>query len=187
MELRPKFLNKMLRWYPQIRLEDAENIYQDAFIAVQENLKKNKIRTDTSWNTYITKIGMNIANKMLRSQGKEVDLDDFPEDYAKPSEMSARVESAVRDLEDEPHYIYNNPLARTILLQHLEAAPRSCIELIKAYYFAGMSDKEVVEEEGTYSSPAVVRNRRSQCMKKFKYKVKLSLYNAGIIDVKPEP
>ena len=46
-----------------LSLYDAENLYQDTFIAVQENLMLGRIKEDTSWSGYIMTIGMNMASK----------------------------------------------------------------------------------------------------------------------------
>lgn len=38
--LRPKFIRILTAKYPSIRLDEAEDLYQDAFIAVKENMEK---------------------------------------------------------------------------------------------------------------------------------------------------
>ena len=42
--LRPKFIRILTAKYPSIRLDEAEDLYQDAFIAVKENMEKGKVR-----------------------------------------------------------------------------------------------------------------------------------------------
>ena len=41
--LRPEFLRRLTAKYSSLSLYDAENLYQDTFIAVQENLMRGRI------------------------------------------------------------------------------------------------------------------------------------------------
>lgn len=68
--LRPEFLRRLTAKYSGLSLYDAENIYQDTFIAIQENLMRGRIKEDTSWSSYIMTIGMNLASKEWRKVGK---------------------------------------------------------------------------------------------------------------------
>ena len=60
--LRPEFLRRLTAKYSSLSLYDAENLYQDTFIAVQENLMLGRVKEDTSWSSYIMTIGMNMAS-----------------------------------------------------------------------------------------------------------------------------
>ena len=64
--LRPKFIRILTAKYPSIRLDEAEDLYQDAFIAVKDNMERGKVRDNTSWEAYIIQIGINLTNKYLR-------------------------------------------------------------------------------------------------------------------------
>ncbi len=64
--LREPFLRKLTRQYPSMRLDIAEDLYQEAFIAVQDNIQRGKVRPDTDWNAYILTIGLNMASKEQR-------------------------------------------------------------------------------------------------------------------------
>ena len=45
--LREPFVRKLTRQYPSMRLDAAEDLYQEAFIAVQDNIQRGKVRPDT--------------------------------------------------------------------------------------------------------------------------------------------
>ena len=45
--LRPKFIRILTAKYPSIRLDEAEDLYQDAFIAVKDNMARGKVRENT--------------------------------------------------------------------------------------------------------------------------------------------
>lgn len=54
--LRPAFLRRLTQQYPSLTLGDAENLYQDTFIAIYDNLLADRVRQDTSWDSYIMTI-----------------------------------------------------------------------------------------------------------------------------------
>ena len=74
--LRPEFLRRLTAKYSGLSLYDAEDLYQDTFIAVQENLMLGRIKEDTSWSSYIMTIGMNMASKAWRKIGKTDSADE---------------------------------------------------------------------------------------------------------------
>lgn len=171
----------------RMRLEDAENIYQDVFLAIQENLKNGTVRQNTVWSNYIMTIGLNQACKQYRTLGKTSSLSaPDAEDRRKDEEIDARIDALLRRGETVPHEVYENSEAQAILGEELDHTPEPCASLIRATYYQGLSDKEVMEELDMYKSTVVVRTRRWQCMRDLIYRVKLALFNAGIIDEKPE-
>lgn len=188
-ELRPRFINTLMDHYSKsrMRLEDAENIYQDVFLAVQENLKSGKVRENTVWSTYIMTIGLNMASKHYRRLGKETLVGETDKDAERQEEVGARLEALLQAFsKDDDSGIYGDPEAQAILGEELDHTPEPCASLIRYTYYSGLTDKEIMEELGRYNSTVVVRTRRWQCMQELVYRVKLSLYNAGIIDDKPE-
>lgn len=40
--LRPKFIRILTAKYPSIRLDEAEDLYQDTFIAVKDNMERGR-------------------------------------------------------------------------------------------------------------------------------------------------
>lgn len=193
MKLRPNFIDCLLDKYKgtKMRLEDAENIYQDVFIAIYDNISKGSIRENTSWSSYIMTIGLNLATKKYRgfnkttslterASGKEGGEDDSPEVLAK------EVVKELQKLSDDEPDLYNDPEAQALLGEELIHTPEPCASIIRYTYFSGLKDKEITEELDKYNSAQAVKAKRYQCMKDLIYRVKLSLYHAGIIDTKPE-
>ena len=74
--LRPEFLRRLTARYSSLTLYDAENLYQDAFLAVQKNIMEGRVRENTSWSSYIMTIGMNLANHEMRGVGLTDSIDD---------------------------------------------------------------------------------------------------------------
>ena len=57
LRLQPKFLGTLVKHYPKLRLEDAENIYQDAFLG-NDNLTQIIVQGKSS-ETDFTSVGTN--------------------------------------------------------------------------------------------------------------------------------
>lgn len=119
IRLRPEFLRRLTAKYSGLSLYDAENLYQDTFIAVQENLMLGRVKEETSWSSYIMTIGMNMASKAWRKLGKTDSTDEgFDcEDDDSGSKVARRVEELLKTLpEDEGDTsLYKDPEAQSLL------------------------------------------------------------------------
>lgn len=188
-KMRPNFIDNLMQRYKgsRMRLEDAENIYQDVFIAIHENIKRGTIRDNTAWSSYILRIGMNLASKQYRSLGKNEDLTEKRQDDEESPEMLAKkVSELLQSMAQEEPDLYKDPEAQALLGDELTHTPEPCASIIRLTYYSGLTDREITEELNRYNSANAVKAKRYQCMKDLIYRVKLSLYNAGIIDKKPE-
>ena len=182
-----------------MRLADAENIYQDIFIAIHQNLQEGRIGSNWDWKNYIIRIGLNMASKKYRMIAITDSIDEA--DSEESEKLSARAEriQRVTDLlkeipsEEEPE-LYKDPEAQALLGDELTHTPEPCASIIRSTYFSGMSDAEIAEELSPYrdngkplaDNAKAVKARRWLCMRDLVYRVKLALYNAGIINEKPE-
>lgn len=188
-KLRPNFIDCLMDKYKgsKMRLEDAENIYQDVFIAIYDNIAKGNVRDNTSWGSYIMTVGLNMASKAYRGMNKNVSITEKnPEDADSPEMIAKEVAKELQKLSDVEPNLYNDPEAQALLGEELTHTPEPCASIIRYTYFSGLKDKEITEELDRYNSAQAVKAKRYQCMKDLIYRVKLSLYHAGIIDTKPE-
>lgn len=188
-KLQPDFLANLMTRYKDTRmtLQDAENIYQDVFIAIHENLENGSIRENTSWRSYIMKVGMNMASKNFRTKQREQPLyTHSQENEDSPEILAKRVSEMLQSLEEEEHDIYSDPESTEILSDELTHTPEPCASIIRLTYYSNLTDKEITEELDRYNSTQAVKSKRYQCMKDLIFRVKMSLYNAGIINNKPE-
>lgn len=188
-EMRPKFIMMLMDRYAgsRMRLTDAENIYQDVFLAIQENLKEGRIKENTVWSSYIMTIGMNLANNLYRRIGRENYFTYKKDtDADRQEEIDSHIDTLLQSIHGEDDSVYNDEEARELLNEELVHTPEPCASLIKLTYYSDLSDREIMEELPRYGSPVVVRTRRWQCMQDLIYRVKLALFYHGIIDKKPE-
>lgn len=188
-EMRHRFIDYLMEKYKKskMRQEDAENIYQDIFIAIQENLMLGRIKENTSWSSYIMTLGLNMASKQYRRIGKTDSTDEtFDDDEEKQTMVARKVDELIKSKsEDEPE-LYNDPEAHAVLGEELTHTPEPCATIIRLTYYSGLSDTEITEEFDRYNSAKAVKAKRWQCMKDLIYRVKKALFNAGIIDDRPE-
>lgn len=185
--LRPEFLRRLTAKYSGLSLYDAENLYQDTFIAVQENLMRGRIKEDTSWSSYIMTIGMNMASKAWRKIGKTDSTDEGFDDEEDPKSNTARkVEELLKtlpDSEDETP-LYKDPEAQSLLGNELTHTPEPCGSIIRLFYYEDMSMEEIAEEIG-YKNATTAKAKKSQCMTDLIKRVTDAL-NRGGFDVKPK-
>lgn len=197
--LRGNFTDLLMDRYKNtnMRLTDAENIYQDIFVAIHRNMQEGRIGANWDWSNYIIRIGLNMASKKYRIAGRTDSLDETaPEDGEKLSAKAQKITDILKELptqEGEPN-LYKDPEAQALLGDELTHTPEPCASIIRKTYFSDMTDAEIAEEVAPYKdngkpladNAKAVKARRWRCMRDLVYRVKLALYNAGIIDEKPE-
>ena len=58
-KVKPLFQNVLRNRFVNISSDTIEDLYQDAFMAVYENIKAGRVSDKTSWSAYIIQIGLN--------------------------------------------------------------------------------------------------------------------------------
>ena len=197
LKLQGNFTSLMMERYrnSSLQLADVENIYQDVFIAIRENLRNGKVKENTNWESYIIRIGLNMAGKKYR-QLKDVDFIDEPsDDSEKIFNKAQRISNLLSSLpsEEDETDIKSNLEAQLLLGEELSHTPEPCASIIRLTYYADMTDAEISREIPAYSNNGksvesnakAVKARRWLCMRDLIYRVKMALFVAGIIDEKP--
>ncbi len=188
VKLRPEFLRRLTAKYSGLSLYDAENLYQDTFIAVQENLMLGRVKEDTSWSSYIMTIGMNMASKAWRKIGKTDSADEGfdADDEDSGSKTARKVNELLKAMpagEDETP-LYKNEEALSLLGDELIHTPEPCGSIIRLFYYEDMSMDEIAEEIG-YKNATTAKTKKSQCMSDLIERVSLALRRAGF-DITPK-
>ncbi|MDE7510411.1 MAG: hypothetical protein K2M62_09830, partial [Muribaculaceae bacterium] len=90
--LLPIFTSSLLNRYrgTGMSLDDAEDIYQDIFLAIHKNMKEGRVPADTAWQSYIMRIGFNLASKRWRSVSRNVSIDETTEEEGDELSLRAR-------------------------------------------------------------------------------------------------
>lgn len=180
IRLRPRFLRMLTARYPGLTLSDAENIYQDTFLSVRENILNGQVREDTSWSSYIMAIGMNKASKEYRSIGRMTSMDapDESEAYNTSRQTQRRVEELMREYSDDELPLYSDPEAQSVLGHELTHTPEPCASIIRLYYYDEMTMEEIAAAVG-YRNANTAKSKKSQCMKDLTKRVREALRRFG--------
>lgn len=181
--LRPAFMRKLTLHYPSLSLDDAENLYQDAFIAVYDNLLADRVREDTCWSNYIITIGLNLANKAMR-RTTVTDYIGNGEDSELRDTIARKAEQIMKDMPEEELPLSDNLEVQSLLGNELIHTPEPCASIIKFFYYENMSMEEIAEEVG-YRNAQTAKAKKSQCMTDLINRVTDALNRAGF-DIKPK-
>lgn len=183
--LRPQFLNKLTSRYSGMTLGDAENIYQDAFLAVYDNIRQNKVKEQTAWSSYIFKIGMNLASKQWRTVEKtqSYDYDDSEEVFDSSVRTARQVEEKFKEIQEDDNdmALYSMPEAQSLLGEELAHISEPCRSILIYFYYEKMKMDEIAGELG-YKNSTTAKSKKSQCMKDLIARVKASFLRAGFVD-----
>ena len=183
---REPFLRKLTRQYPSMRLDIAEDLYQEAFIAVQDNIQRGKVRPDTDWNAYILTIGLNMASKEQRHGGITDPFDAMYDDDKEDgnNRLARKVEYIIKEMPEEEAALCNNPEVLSRLGNELEHTPEPCGNIIRLFYYTDATMEDIAEETGLKNAQTA-KAKKSQCMTDLINRVTEALRRAGF-DVTPK-
>lgn len=181
--LRPAFLRRLTQQYPSLTLGDAENLYQDTFIAIYDNLLADRVRQDTSWDSYIMTIGMNLANKAMRKLSVTENIGSEDDENCKNA-TAHKVESLLKSMPEDEISLSDNLEVQSLLGSELTHTPEPCASIIRYFYYEGMNMDEIADEIG-YRNAQTAKAKKSQCMTDLIKRVTDALNRAGF-DIKPK-
>ena len=163
-----------LRTHFILNREEAEDIFQDSFLILYQNIKSGKIEdvnTTLSTSTYLLAICKNKAKEIQRSKNK-FDIDSF--DTEEP-EQSRYIESQidyVLSLDEENHY--REEQVNQLVQDIVQDLPSPCNELLWGFYRDGFSMTHLAKEYG-YASENAVKVTKHRCCEKFELRFREAL------------
>ena len=180
-ELHDPFVNLIKSRFNGLFFDEIEDIYQETFLAVHENLHRGSIEADTNWRAYIMRIGLNQTMTYCKAKGKFVtasqaggDDDDERPDWL--SEM-APLETQVDETTDDP-----KERERMIAVMNgiMGSLTGKCRDLLPSFYYARMSMEEICQELG-YANTDSAKSQRLKCFNKLKEAVWARLKMMGLL------
>jgi len=138
--------------------DQAKDIYQDAFLAVWQNIKLNKFipRSESSINGYLYTIAKNKWMDVLRSQGYKKTIVASQLNYF--------------EIKDEENNDIDDDILKDKRLEDVMLAFKNlgeaCKSLLRKFYFEKKSMNLIAEELAIDS--ASTRNKKYRCMQKLK-------------------
>ena len=180
------FVRKLTRQYPSMRRDTAEDLYQEAFIAVQDNIKRGKVRPDTDWNAYILTIGLNMASKEQRHCGitNPFGIISDEDEGNGNNRLARKVEDMIKEMPEEEAALCNNPEVLSRLGNELDHTPEPCGKIIRLFYYTDATMEDIAEETGLKNAQTA-KAKKSQCMTDLINRVTEALHRAGF-DVTPK-
>lgn len=180
-KVRPMFVNTLKKRFASLSYDDIEDLYQQAFLAVHDNLQAGRVREDTSWRSYIIQIGLNLATKELRHSGITDSIYESGGDNEEGHQQISRtVELLLSQLTTEDESLYQNINALSLLGEELNYTPEPCNSIIRLFYYDDMSMEEIAVAVN-FKNATTAKSKKSQCMKTLIERVKCSFKVAELI------
>lgn len=152
----------ILRNRLSVQTEDAEDIYQDACVALFNNIKKGKLKTLTcSLSTYFTQICLNLGYNFV-NRGQSITSFDQMLENSQYDEYGLTQLEAVLGLGDG---LSQEQTAK--MREIVQDLPHPCEDILWAYYGDDLSMKEIADIVG-FNGADSVKSKKSQCMSKLK-------------------
>lgn len=177
-KVRPLFVNTLRSRFCELDYDTIEDLYQESFLAVYENLQAGKVRENTSWQSYIIGIGIKQAFKLLRH--KTETIYEYDNSDADGQLQISRVVEKILSERVEEESVYNNIEAQGLLGEELNFTPEPCNKIIRLFYYDGMSMEDIATAVN-FRNATTAKSKKSQCMKSLTERVKACFKRAEII------
>ena len=184
IKLRSYFINTVHNRLPLLRIEDIEDVYSEAFIAVRNNLLSGKVENGTNWKAYIFRIGLNMAinkakkdSRNVMAQDQTADNDDVDAD----ERFQTRLTLQEVLMADDADGIRQQEERLEVLQRELSYLPEPCETILKSYYYGGMTMTQIMEQIN-FKTTDSVKAKKYWCINRFKARVMAAFKMLNLID-----
>ena len=172
-----QFRNTMRKYRSTLSEDGIRELFQESFIAAKRNLDEGKIRENTSWNSYLISIGLNLSSHEFRSFGRYTSLDASGSPESGDGEKNSNGGNFLRDRAAEEVEVYNTPEVQNLLAETLEFMNDVCRKIMQWTLYDRLSSEEIaVMMNSTANS---IKTRRNRCRKKLIEIMRASLRSLG--------
>jgi RNA polymerase sigma factor (sigma-70 family) len=126
--------------------DDAEDILQDAVIAVWEKIQQGSLELKAKLSTFVFAISKNLWLKRLGKLGRQVNMDGI-----KTENLSEKNEGMYEE-------------DRKIVVSMMNLLGAKCREILSLFYFEGY-DMTTIAEKLDYNNADTVKAKKHQCFK----------------------
>ena len=157
------FLSFALKYYP-IEEETAEDIYQESFMIMYQNVWEGKFKDrQASLKTYLFEIGKHkICNYLAKNKLEFIPLQTLSSEWAEQN----------YDTEEWME-------AQTIVNQLIDEADDICNRILRLFYWERLKMTDIACQLN-YKSEQVAKNKKNSCLRRFTFELKRRLEQAGI-------
>jgi len=181
LRLRNHFINTIHNRLPVLSIEDIEDVYSEAFMAVRDNLLNGAVKEGTNWKSYIFRIGLNMAINKAKKEGKMVHAIDKPTDDDIDVEERFETSLSINDLVDEEDDKERLEKRLEVLGREIRYLPEPCETILKSYYYGQFSLTDIMEEIH-YKSTDAVKAMKYRCMTRLKDRIKMAFKMLNLTD-----
>lgn len=152
LEVKPKFISFARRQFPQIEIEEIEDVYQDTIIVFYQNIKRGLLtEINSSLSAYIIQIGKIKLIQYTEKQHKSRELkNNFAENSISAEEYDNRIDQAVK-------FIFSK-------------MTDACKQILNLFYYEKKSMDEIAMILA-YKNADTVKSKKSRCISKFSLNV----------------
>lgn len=159
LEYKVAFFNFASRY--DLGQEALEDVYQDVILVINEKALSGKMdELSCSLKTYVFSVGKYMVFEKLRKKKRVVAVDS---DYVFDNHDSALIDDVLNEDEMSPY--------QQLLYANFSKLSGTCQELIKLFYYQGLTIEEIVEAQG-YDNKNVVKSQKSRCLRALKDLIK---------------
>lgn len=157
------FITFALKYYP-IEEETAEDIYQESFMIMYENVRNGKYEDrQASLKTYLFEIGKHrICSYLTKNRLEVIPFQTLSSEWVEQN----------YDVEEWTE-------AQIIVNQLIEEADDICNKILRLYYWERMKMDEIARLLN-YKSEQVAKNKKSSCLRRFTLVLKRKFEEVGI-------
>ena len=171
-ECKSPFFSHLTIQFPSLSILNVEEIYDDAILALYQNVKDGKLKELTcSLQTYINRIGEHKAIDIIRK--KHLDTEELPEyetlDYCEHTEEYWLAEGDSME-EERKNTIYHL----------IEKLVEPCKKILFSFYYDHCSMEVIAKSMGMANSD-VAKTQKNRCMSKVKRAAEIEFQNKGLI------
>lgn len=180
VKMHGEFIGVLLEKYRNsgLRREDAEDIYQEVYMSIRENMEKGRVADATTWKSYIMKIGFNMASKKYGVISK---FDSMDEGWDSEERDMRAYERFLSQTDEDDYSIYRDEDVMRILEEEMGRMPEAHSRIIILTYFEGMSDARIVEVQDRFKNTKSVKAKRCQLMKQLGQRVRSRCLEEGLL------
>lgn len=160
---REPFIAYLLKQYSSLRREDAEDLYQESFLVLYQNVVSGKLTELTSsLSTYLFRIGINKTNDRFKlNENKQTcSLEEHPE-VASWGKIGMEF---LEDMDSEKE---------KIVYEVIDNMESPCREMLFGFYYDKYDMEELASRLG-YKDASVAKASKYKCIQKIKNVIKKS-------------
>ena len=173
LKLRNHFINTVRNRFPVLAIEDIEDVYSDAFVAVRKNMLENKVTQDTNWKAYIFRIGLNMVINKINKTNKFVQIPDKPADDDIDADEKFQTLLSLNDFVDDDGDKELLEKRLEVLSREIKFLPEPCETILKSFYYGQFSLGDIMDEIH-YKSVDAVKAMKYRCINRLKDRMKMA-------------